>query len=124
MKEAAWWRDKYFELQQEMEKKERQWAAEDKETAVSEAVMQKEIDMKTALLEEAKTKLQELQDLQVRWGAAVGRRDSSVAALQDTILEHEREAREAAVARKEFLEKKRKDRQEWNQWYRNNRQTR
>ena len=124
MKEAAWWRGKYFEHQQEMEKKERQWAAEDKETAVSEAVMQKEIDMKTALLEEAKTKLQELQDLQVRWGAAVGRRDSSVAALQDTILEHEREAREAAEARKEFFEKNRKDREEWNLWYRNNRQTR
>ncbi|CAK0810514.1 unnamed protein product, partial [Prorocentrum cordatum] len=117
--EAAWWRQKYLELQKQLEKKEAQWRAEDKDAAVSEAVMQKELEMKTTLLEEAKAKLQELQDLQVRWGAAVGRRDSSVAALHATFEEHEREAREAAEARKEFLEKKRK---EWNQWWRNNRQ--
>ncbi|CAK0863666.1 unnamed protein product, partial [Prorocentrum cordatum] len=120
--EAAWRRQKYFELQKELDKKEAQWRAEDKDAAVSEAVMQKELDMKTTLLEEAKAKLQELQDLQVRWDAAVGRRDSSVAALHAAIEEHEREAREAAEARKEFLEKKRKEREEWNQGWRNNRQ--
>ena len=115
VQEAGWWRDKYFALQKELQLKEKQWAAEDKETAVAEAVMAKELEMKSALLVETQSKLEELQGLQASWGAVVGRRDAREDALRAKLAEHEAQARKAAEERQAFWDRKRKQREEWAQ---------
>ena len=49
--EACYWRKCFFDLQAEYQQRQKGWAAEDKETAVTEALLRQELEMKNSSLE-------------------------------------------------------------------------
>ena len=73
--EARSWRERYVELQQEFQQKQKEWAAEDRETSVADALLQKELELKTALFDKAQETIRDLTEKKVCWAAALGMRD-------------------------------------------------
>lgn len=104
--DAKFWRDRYFELQSEFTKKEKEWAEEDKQTAVAEALLQTELKMKTEQLEEAKKVTNDLLEERIRWAAAVGRRDGALSASTTRLQELDKQTRAAEEARQDFWAKR------------------
>ena len=108
--EARYWRARYFELQTDYEQKQKEWAAEAKETAVAEAMLRKELEMKNHVIKAAQQTIKELMEERVNWAAAVGRRDGNLEAKTAHLDELKKQEREAAEARQSYWAKRK-----WNE---------
>ena len=108
--EARYWRERYFELQTDYQQKQKEWAAEDKETAVAEAMLRKELEMKNHVIKAAQQTIKELMEERVNWAAAVGRRDGNLEAKTAHLDELKKQKREAAEARQSYWAKRK-----WNE---------
>jgi hypothetical protein len=61
-----------------LEPRQKEWAAEDKQTAVAEALLRQELGQQTKLATDAQARVTSLETDAVSWSMAVGRRDGEL----------------------------------------------
>ena len=89
--QLKWALEKYWSLRSEFDQEQRKWAAEYKDSCVAEALHRRDLESKdeqllkvSEELASARSRIHELQNEQVAWSAAVGRRDGQIATAESS----------------------------------------